>query len=274
MKRILRIAQQEISVQARNRWLHIFTLVFSLLLIGIAYFGLRAMGYTGTQDFTRTSASLLNLVIYIVPLLALVLGTLGFSGDEGTQELLYSLPLPRRTVFWGKFCGLYAALALPMLSAFLLTGLFISIQAGSQGIGQYLGFMGVSLILALVFLNLSGLVSVLFPKKLGAFAVSLFLWLFLVVLYDLGVIGTTLFLPEYVGERFVFGAVFFNPIDLLRIAGLMLLGGKEFFGQAGATFVHYWGEEVIAVGVMGLSVLLWLFIPQLAILKRLNRLDF
>jgi len=251
-----------------------FFLPFALLLLGIAYFGLRTMGYAGTQDFSRTSASLLNLVIYIVPLLSLVLGTLGFSGDEGTQELLYSLPLPRRVIFLGKFLGLYVSIALPMLTAFVLAGLLILLQAGSEGLGQYLAFMGVALVLALLFLNLAGLVSVLLPRKLTAFAVSLFLWLFLVLLYDLGVIGVTLFLPEYLGERFVFAAIFMNPIDLLRISGLMILGGTEFFGQAGATFVHTLGGDFAAASLLAISVLLWFLVPQGIMLRKLERLDF
>jgi Cu-processing system permease protein len=274
MNPIFRIAQQEISVQSRNHWLHMFIIVFMLLLVGIAYLGLRVMGYTGTQDFTRTAASLLNVVLYIVPLLALVLGALGFSADEGTQELLFSLPLPRRTIFWGKFLGLFGALVVPMLTAFILAGVFIFLQVGSHGLGQYLGFMGVAMVLALLFLNLAGLLSVLFPRKLTTFAVSLCLWFFMVILYDLGVIATTLFLPDYAGERFVVGAVFLNPIDLLRIAALMLLGGTEFFGQAGATFIHVWGTDIAAAAVMAMSVLLWFIMPQLAILRKLDKLDF
>ncbi len=39
-------------------------------------------GY-GLQNFTRTSASILNLVLYGVPLVALTMGTLSFTTGQG-----------------------------------------------------------------------------------------------------------------------------------------------------------------------------------------------
>src|SRR5512143_1710677 len=92
------VAGHELTINIRNRWTTIFAILFGLLVIGIAYFGLMAEGFSGMQDFTRTSASLLNLVLYVVPLVALTMGTLSFTGDRGAMELLFSQPLSRSEV--------------------------------------------------------------------------------------------------------------------------------------------------------------------------------
>ena len=71
MRRIVIIAESEIIASIRGRWTHIFALIFAVLVSGISYFGLSASGYSGTmQDFSRTTLSLLNLVLYIIPLIS------------------------------------------------------------------------------------------------------------------------------------------------------------------------------------------------------------
>src|SRR5574338_931275 len=72
---ITTIARQELTVNIRNRWTLIFAGVFSVLVLAISYFGLATAGAIGFQGFARTSASLLNLVLYVIPLVALTMGT-------------------------------------------------------------------------------------------------------------------------------------------------------------------------------------------------------
>ncbi|MGB2869966.1 MAG: ABC transporter permease subunit [Bacteroidota bacterium] len=68
------------------------------------------------QNLTRTSASILNLVLYVVPLLALTMGTLSFTSDKGSTELLFSQPVSRTEVMLGKLLGVFASIALSLRS--------------------------------------------------------------------------------------------------------------------------------------------------------------
>ena len=71
---IYTIAESEVIVGVRNKWTHIFTLIFTILVLGISYFGFSASGYTGSMlDFSRTTLSLLNLVLYSIPLVSHVI---------------------------------------------------------------------------------------------------------------------------------------------------------------------------------------------------------
>ena len=110
------VARHELTVNIRNKWTVIFALVFGALVVGISYVGIIAEGFSGMQSFTRTSASLLNLVLYLIPLVALTMGTLSFTGERGTAELLFSQPVSRTEIMLGKLAGLFLAMALSMLS--------------------------------------------------------------------------------------------------------------------------------------------------------------
>ncbi|HSB29704.1 MAG TPA: ABC transporter permease subunit, partial [Pyrinomonadaceae bacterium] len=125
---IITIARQELTVNIRNRWTMIFSGVFCLLVLAISYFGLVTAGTIGFQGFARTSASLLNLVLYVIPLVALTMGTLSFTSDAGSNELLYSQPVSRVDVMLGKLAGLFASIVTATFIGFGAAGVIISLK--------------------------------------------------------------------------------------------------------------------------------------------------
>ena len=83
------------------------------------------MGFRGIE---ATIASLVSLVIYLVPLIALILGYDAIVGEreEGSLDLLLSMPLTRIELLLGKFVGLACALAFSTLAGFGLAGIVLS----------------------------------------------------------------------------------------------------------------------------------------------------
>ena len=59
-------------------------------------------GYAGFQDFTRTSASLVNAGGFLIPLFALILGVFSFVTHPEYLELLVTQPVPRFRVLLGQ----------------------------------------------------------------------------------------------------------------------------------------------------------------------------
>src|SRR5574338_209031 len=127
------IAHQELTVNIRNRWTMIFAGVFSALVLAISYFGLVTAGAIGFQGFARTSASLLNLVLYVIPLVALTMGTLSFTSDASANELLYAQPVSRVDVMLGKLAGLFTSIVTAAFIGFGLAGVIIGIKGGTEG---------------------------------------------------------------------------------------------------------------------------------------------
>ena len=270
---IATIARQELVVNIRNKWIVTFAVAFALLILAISYFGLVTAGTVGFQGFTRTSASLLSLVLYVVPLIALTMGTLSFTSERSVSELLFAQPVTRTDILLGKLAGLFASMVTATLIGFGAGGLVIAVRAGSEGAGRYPVFVALSLLLALAFLSLSGLVAFLFQRKARAFGVTLILWFFFVVFYDLLVIGGSLLLKERTANAFIFASLFGNPVDMVRVASLIVLDGKEIFGAAGGALVRFLGGETASLLFLLGGLLLWIIIPFLASRHLLNRQD-
>jgi Cu-processing system permease protein len=251
------IARQELTINIRNKWTLLFAGVFGALVLAISYFGLITAGSIGFQGFTRTSASLLNLVLYIIPLVALTTGTLSFTSERSASELLFSQPVTRSEILLGKLAGLFASMATATVAGFGLAGVVIALRAGTEGALRYPVFVALSLLLALVFLTLAALVSALCGRKSKAFGVALFLWFFFVLFYDLIVIGGTFLMKERTANHFIFASLFGNPVDMVRVASLMALDGQEIFGAAGAALTRFLGGELASIALLTLGLFLW-----------------
>lgn len=258
------IARQEWVINIRNRWTLVFACVFGVLVLAISYFGLVTGGSVGFQGFARTSASLLNMVLYIVPLVALVMGTLSFTSETSASELLYAQPVTRGEILLGKFIGLFASIFTATLIGFGLAGIIIAAKAGTEGAWRYPAFVAFSLLLALIFLSLSAFLSAICRRKTKAFGVALFVWFFFVLFYDLLVIGGTFLFKERTANTLIFGSLFGNPVDMVRVASLMTLNGKDIFGAGGAALLRFLGGETLSLVILMISLSLWVVAPLVA----------
>lgn len=257
------IARQELVINIRNKWMLIFAVVFGLLVVSISYVGMMAEGFSGLQGFTRTSASLLNLVLYIVPLVALTMGTLSFTGDKGSTELLFSQPVSRTEVLIGKLTGLFFSVALSSLMGFTAAGVIVVAASGTEGLARYVAFVVFSLGLAAAFLSIAVLVATVSKRKARAFGLALFLWFFFVLFYDLLALGGTLLLSGRSANLFLFLSLFGNPVDMVRIASLIMLDNITIFGVAGAALFRFLGGAAPSVTFLTCGMILWVALPMI-----------
>jgi hypothetical protein len=153
-------ARQELLLAVRSRWTQVFATVFAALSIAVAVSGYVLSGGHGVQDFSRTTASLVQLVLLLVPLAALLMGVLTLLPDRGAAELLFSQPVSRRTILLGRVTGLWIALVAAQLIGFGAAGLVIFSNAGDAGFSGFALLVTGSAVLTAVFLGLAALVSV------------------------------------------------------------------------------------------------------------------
>ncbi|MHB1051102.1 MAG: ABC transporter permease [Bacteroidota bacterium] len=267
------IARQELVVNIRNKWTIIFAAVFGLLIAAISYGGIMAEGFSGMQTFTRTSVSILNLVLYIVPLISLVMGTISFTGDKGSMELLYSQPVSRAEVMIGKILGLFFSITLSMISGFFVAGALIATVNDAEGLIQYSMFVLLSLMLALVFLCIAVVVATMYRRKSKAFGVALFLWFFYVLFYDLIAVAGSVMFSGQSANRFLFLSLFGNPVDMVRVAGLIILDNVTIFGAAGAALLRFLGGSSVSIIVLTAAMILWVGIPVYISNRMLKKQD-
>ena len=90
---------------------------------------------------------------------------------------------------------------------------------------------------------------------------ALFIWLFYVLFYDLLVIGATFLPKEGAANNFIFASLLGNPVDMVRVASLLVLGGKEVFRAAGAALLRSLGGETASIALLVAIPAVWIVVP-------------
>lgn len=268
-------ARQELLLAVRSRWTQIFAVVFAGLALAVASSGYILTGGYGVQDFARTAASLVQLVLLLVPLAALLMGTLALTPERGASELLYSQPVPRSAILLGKLLGLFAAMAAAQALGFGVAGVVIFSQAGGEGLGTFLLLGLGSLVLTAVFLGLAALLAAGTPERGRArvLALALVVWFVAVVVFDVAALGLASLLPSGLASRVLILAVLINPADAVRTGALLAAEGTTAFGSASLAFLRFTRGPVGAGLLLAGSLLLWMIVPPLLAVRRLGRSD-
>jgi Cu-processing system permease protein len=270
---VLVIARQEIRVTLRSRWVLLYAVIFGVLSLTVAYFGLAVIEFTGFQDFTRTSASLLNLVLYVVPVGAMLMTVQSFRPEGGANDHLFVEPVSFAQIVLGKILGLSGTHALSLLLGFSLTAALIIFHIGPAGISGYLALVVFGFLLGVCFISLASLVTVVSGRGAQAHAASLVVWFFLVILYDLVVVGVSLLVPIRWAGRVALAGVLLNPVDATRVGATLAAVGRELFGPAGAELVRSLGGTHQAIAFLVAALLFWIVMPACLTIQALKRTD-
>jgi Cu-processing system permease protein len=271
---LLLCARLELTLALRSRWTQLFAVVFAALSLAVASSGYILSGGHGMQDFARTAASLVQLVLLLVPVTALLIGVLALAHERGAAELLFSQPVPRRTVLLGELLGLFIALVSAQALGFGAAGVLIFSRAGNWGVGAFCSLFVAAVVLTAVFLGLAALISTgVVGRRARSLAIALVVWFAAVVLYDVAALGIASLLPSGAASRVLIVAVLLNPVDAVRTGALLAVHGTTAFGAASLAFLRFTRGPVGAGLLLGASLLLWLALPTALAVRRLNRAD-
>jgi len=272
---VLLLARQELLIAARSRWTQIFAAVFALLALGVSTSGYILSGGHGFQDFSRTSASLVQLVVLVVPLASLLMGVLALAPERGTAELLFSQPVSRRQILTGKLLGLLVALAAAESIGFGLAGLVVFSSTSEEGVGGYALLVLSALLLTAAFLALAALIAAgaVGRKRIRALAVALVVWFASVILFDLVALGAASLLPSTAASRLLVVSVLANPADAVRTGALLGIEGTAAFGAGSLALLRFTKGATGAVVLLSLSIAAWVVLPILGAIRRLSRVD-
>jgi Cu-processing system permease protein len=230
---------------ARSR----IALGYTLLLLAAAL-GLFNLGGGGS----RALASLLSVVLLVVPLMSLVFATVHFYNSYEFIELLSTQPLQRRTIFLGEYLGVAAALCSGGLG-----GIGLPIVLYDRTLTG-LSLVGVGVLLTLVFVSLAFLGAVCSRDKARGIGVALLMWLFFALIYDGLVLFALVLLEDYPVEKATIALLSLNPIDLGRVIVLLQMEAAALLGLTGAVLRDFFGS---ALGITYSVTLLlaWVVVP-------------
>jgi Cu-processing system permease protein len=225
LAQISTIAGKEFWDRIRNRWVLAVALVFTVFALTIAYFGAAQQGSVGFRSIEVTIASLVSLVIYLIPLIALVLGFDAIVGERerGSLDLLLSMPITRFELLLGKYLGLAGALAFSTVAGFGLVGIVLAAQLDLNALFHYFGFMLSSVLLGCAFLSLAVMLSVFAADRTRASGLAIALWFFFVLVFDLLLLGVLVFSAGQWGGEALPYLLLLNPADVFRILNIFAL---------------------------------------------------
>lgn len=256
------LTQKELRDARKNRWFLLYAIAFAGLSLALAWMALAAAGNFGLAGFGRTSASLINLVLMIVPLMGLTLGAMSLAGEREKGTLLYLLaqPISQSELLLGKFAGLSLALIAALALGFGLTGLMIAVNGGGSEARNYVALLLLACLLAVASLSLGFLISAAVQRGATAVGVALFVWLVLVFFGDLGVMGTSLVLQLDIQQ--LLALTLANPLQLFKIAAILdLRDSLEVLGPAGLYATRTYGSRLLPL-LVGL-LFVWIIVPLL-----------
>ncbi len=247
----------------RKRWVIAYAIVLAVagdLLLRLAGNGPSAL------------LSLLNVVLLLIPLIALILGSASLYGAREFTELLLAQPIPRRALF----IGLYLGLTLPLMGATLVgIGLPFLLERALDPatLPMLLVLLAVSVLLVGVFTALAFLITVSVRDRARGLGVAILLWLTLGILYDGVILGIATAFRDWPIERGMLAAMVLNPIDLARTILLLRLDVAALMGYTGAVFRMAFGSTQGLV-LAFLALVSWMLIPWWAGAKAFDRRDF
>lgn len=258
-----RVARFQARDVIRSRWLAAYGAFFFIVTEGLLRF---------SGGDARTILSLASVVLYVVPLVTLVFGTVYLYNAREFIELLLAQPVNRRALF----AGLFGGLALPLLVAlvagvgvpFLVHGFDDPTQRGMLA-----ALLGVGVALTLVFTAIAFCIAIWSEDRLRGLGAAIGVWMLAAIIYDGLVMAAVAAFSDYPLERPMLALTLANPIDLARVTLLLQLDVSALMGYTGAVFQQFLGGAVGTL-VAGAALLAWIVVPFSLGLRAFVRKDF
>ncbi len=254
---MLKVFKYTLIDLARNR----FVLGYALLMLLVAE-GL----FLVEDDPTKSLLSLVQVVMALVPLIALVF-TIVYSYDtlEFTQ-LLAVQPIARGSILGGQLLALSTAL---LVAQGFGLGLPLLVHIPNAA-ALMLSIAGSGLVL--VFTALGVLIALKQREKARGVGVGLSVWFLFVLLYDALLMALMFAFSEHPIEPYIVPLAALNPIDMGRILVMLQIDLAAMMGYSGAVYKDFFGS-LGGMAVAGVVLLLWVSIPTVFSFRTFRKKD-
>jgi Cu-processing system permease protein len=264
------ILRFELTTARSGRTVLLFAGGFAVASLIVALVGLSAGGVLAVQGFARTSVSLLQLVVWVVPLVALLSGAA--AGAECREvEFVFALPLKRTDVLLSRWAAHVVVLGAAMLLGLGAAGIVIGAFAGAADGLRYVALTGISCLLLAACLAIGLMIGIMAPTRTRALTFAIGTWFVLGIGIDLLAIAALAILPPGAASWELVTLLAVNPVAAARVLGLGLFGADVLAGPTGAALravLSGWGAWVLVA-----TLLAWTGLPLFAAARALRKRD-
>ncbi|MBP1989521.1 ABC transporter permease [Paenibacillus eucommiae] len=253
MNDILHVAVREIKMGFRNPWAYSFMGLFSLFMLCLLL--INAQGYV--QGYSGVTGTMLNLILYLLPLMTLMLGAFSLTGEkeDGNWELLSTYPISTGAFMTGKYAGLAVVLLAIVALGFGFAGLVGWITGSDFEIQTYLLLLVFSSSLALLFLAISFLVGTLARNRWQALTVAVAIWFFAIIGWPPLLIASLGMMPYLWVKPAISVLTLLNPAELSRLFVVVKLGGGSVLGPEYYEWIKWIRRPAGTLGFIAVSIL-------------------
>jgi Cu-processing system permease protein len=221
---LLIFAGKEFSDGLRNKWVAGATLILAALAFALTLLGSTPTGVLGVKMLAVTVVSLSSLTIFLIPLIALLLGYDAIVGEaeRGCLLLILTYPVSRLEIVLGKFLGHAGILSFATIVGYGAAGIAAAWLRGgdAESWRAFIWLLLSTIMLGLAFLALAYLISVIVKERSTAAGIAVGVWLFFVLVYDLALMGSLVASQGQMGVNVFAGLLLLNPADVYRLFNL------------------------------------------------------
>jgi len=254
-KRIIKYVLFELS---RNKIVWIYTVMLLISTLALFYLG---------QNSSKAVISILNIIIFIIPLVCLIFGTIHFYNSREFIEFLLTQPVNRKSVYWSEYIGVALVFSVAFLSGVGVPLLIFNFSLTSV----YMIFSGI--MLTFIFISLSFFSSIINKDKVKGIGLSVILWLYFSVIFDGLILSVFYVFRDYPVEKAILFMTSLNPVDLSRILIMLQTDISAMMGFSGAAVQTYLGSLTGKLFAM-FVLLVWIFIPSFISYRIFNKKNF
>jgi len=262
MNTMIKVLKYQARDAIRSRWLIAYALFFLVVTDALLRF---------SGDPVKAQLSLVSIVLFVVPLVAIVFGTVYLYNAREFVELILAQPVDRRQTF----CGLYLGLTLPLAVAFVV-GLSVPFILNGLDASAWarLGALVVAgVVLTCVFTAIATSIAVKCEDRLRGLGAAIGVWLLVTIVYDGFVLLVLAVLSHFPLERATLGLMLTNPIDIARVGLLLRFDGAAMMGYTGAAFLKFFSGSTGPI-VATLALAAWIVAPIAFGVRVFQRKDF
>lgn len=215
----------------------------------------------GEAGYGRAMAMLMNLSLWVLPIICLILGTNAIVADkeDGRLTLYRTYQMPFFHYLLSKFIALCISMLVALGISYGLFGIVIAFTTEEAQFSFFTTFFLLNIFLIIIFSALSVLVGSISVTRMQGLSYALCVWSFLVFGYEFIIFSIIDWIPYAQKINSMLVLVLSNPIESLRVWSITKLNADYIFGPE-YLLIHRWGQDGSLTNYVILSSVLMIVI--------------
>lgn len=237
---VLHIALREVKLGFRNPWAYSFMALFTLFSLSLLLINTQNF----MQGYSSSTASMLNLILYLLPLMTLLLGSFSLTAEkeEGSWQLLSTYPLTTFSFLWGKYVGLTSVLMTIVAFGYGVTGIIGALLGNGLDAVTFGLFLAFSFGLVVLFLAAAICIGTVAKNRWQALTIGVAIWFFAVIGWPTLLVAALGLLPYLWIKPALTALTLVNPAEIVRLFVIVKLGGGAALGPEYYQWVSWIGK--------------------------------